>query len=210
MILDDKEKVILKHYKEIIENRKFDEYDILGFLIFIREKLNKGNFSIIPEFTDLIAHRHRNKGMVMNNICIAIQNNYQRKNDKVKGYQGIKWETWLAEWKKLFLESNIKCNKTIVTEITLCIYSLAQNTTYNDENGNIGKIELVIDNNTNSLCLCTTEGLADSFYICLSKFGRFNINKSLFEFGFIKEVVETKRIEGKLILTCSKGIILEI
>lgn len=210
MILDDKEKVILNHYKEIIEKRRFDEYDILGFLIFIREKLDKGNFSIIPEFSDLIAHRHRNKGMVMNNICIAIKNNYQRENNKVKGYHGIKWETWLAEWKKIFLKFNIKFDKTIITEITLCIYSLAQNTTYNDGNGNIGKIELFIDNTTNSLCLCTTEGLVDSFYICFSKFGKFNINKSLFDFGLIKEIVETKRIEGKLILTCSKGIILEV
>ena len=173
MILDDKEKVILNHYKEIIEKRNFDEYDILGFLIFIREKLDKGKFSIIPEFADLIAHRHRNKGMVMNNICIAIQNNYQRENNKVKGYYGIKWETWLAEWKNLFLEFNIKFDKIIITEITLCIYSLAQNTTYNDGNGNIGKIELFIDNTTNSLCLCTTEGLVDSYYICFSKFGKF-------------------------------------
>lgn len=210
MILDDKEKVILNHYKEIIEKRSFDEYDILGFLIFIREKVDKGIFSIIPEFADLIAHRHRNKGIVMNNICIAIQNNYQRENNKVKGYKGIKWETWLAEWKKIFLEFNIKFDKAIITEIILCIYSLAQNTTYNDGNGNMGKIELFIDNITNSLCLCTTEGLVDSFYICFSKFGKFNINKSLFDFGLIKEVVETKRIEGKLILTCSKGIILEV
>ncbi len=31
-----KEQIILNHYKTIIEKRAFDEYDILGFLIFIR------------------------------------------------------------------------------------------------------------------------------------------------------------------------------
>ena len=34
--MDIKEKKMLQHYKNIIENRCFDEYDILGFLIFIR------------------------------------------------------------------------------------------------------------------------------------------------------------------------------
>lgn len=210
MTLDIKEKVILNHYKEIIETRSFDEYDILGFLIFIREKLDKGNFSIIPEFADLIAHRHRDRGIVMNNIREAIKNNYQRENNKVKGYHGIKWETWKNEWEKVSSKFNIKMDKTIIIEITICIYSLAQNATYNDGNGNVGKIELFIDLTTNSLCLCTTEGSSDSFYICFSKFGNFNINKNLFDIGHIKEAVETQRKDGTLILTCCKGTILKV
>ena len=98
MVLDTKERVILKHYKEIIENHLFDEYDILGFLIYIREKLDKGNFKFIPEFADLVAHRHRDKGIVMDNIREAIINDYQRENNKVKRYHGIKWKTWRKEW----------------------------------------------------------------------------------------------------------------
>ena len=105
-------------------------------------------------------------------------------------------------------------DKNIIIEITTCIYSLAQNTTYNDHNGNIGKIELFFDFTTKSLCLCTTEGFSDSFYICFSKFGKFNINKNLFDLvhdlGYIREAVETKRKDGKLILTWCKEIILEI
>ena len=31
-----KDNVILNHYKYILENYLFDEYDILGFLIYIR------------------------------------------------------------------------------------------------------------------------------------------------------------------------------
>lgn len=39
--MDAKEESIFRHYKEIIEKRVFNEYDILGFLIFIRRQLNK-------------------------------------------------------------------------------------------------------------------------------------------------------------------------
>lgn len=34
-MMDKKEIEILNHYRDIIERKKFDEYDILGFLIFI-------------------------------------------------------------------------------------------------------------------------------------------------------------------------------
>ena len=39
--MNEKELVNLNHYKYLIENRKFDEYDIIGFLVLIREYLNK-------------------------------------------------------------------------------------------------------------------------------------------------------------------------
>lgn len=210
MNFDEKERIMLNHYKKIIEEREFDEYDILGFLIFVREKLNKGNLNFIPEFADLVAHRKRNKGIVMNNIIGAIKNGYAIKNHKVQGYQGINWESWQKEWNRLALELGININNDIIIEITICIYSLAQYTKYDDANGCSGKIELFVDGTTNSLCLCTTEGHGNSFFVCLAKFGNFNINKSLFDSGHIKEPVETLRTKDKLILKCSKGNILEV
>lgn len=32
-LMDSKEAIILNHYCKVLEERKFDEYDILGFLI---------------------------------------------------------------------------------------------------------------------------------------------------------------------------------
>ena len=70
-----KEQIILNHYKTIIEKRAFDEYDILGFLIFIRAWVT--NDGVIREFCDLIAHRERNQGRVMRCIEGAIKNDYE-------------------------------------------------------------------------------------------------------------------------------------
>lgn len=60
--MDLKAKFIMEHYKKLIENREFDEFDILGFLIFIRSfiKPNK-QYPLIEEFADLVAHREREK-----------------------------------------------------------------------------------------------------------------------------------------------------
>ena len=53
--MDLKANFIMEHYKKLIENREFDEFDILGFLIFIRSfiKPNK-QYLLIEEFADLV------------------------------------------------------------------------------------------------------------------------------------------------------------
>lgn len=205
--MDKKEKVILEHYKNIIETRNFDEYDILGFLIFTREKVKTSNYSLITEFTDLIAHRHRNRGVVMNNIAIAITNGYACCNGKIQGYNGIEWDEWKREWENFGRDININIDENIITEITVCIYSLAQDTTYENDQGINGKIVLFL--NEGSLCMMTTEGNLDSSYICFSKFGNFNIELNI-EAGHIKEPVETERKDGNLYLKCSQGTIFKI
>lgn len=60
--IDFKEQLILDHYKDILQDRTFDEYDILGFLITVWHHLKKD--SCIHELADLIAHRVR-----VCNIC---------------------------------------------------------------------------------------------------------------------------------------------
>ena len=46
--MTDKELLNLKYYKEKIEKRKFTEYDIIGFLVLIREHINNNiNLDII-------------------------------------------------------------------------------------------------------------------------------------------------------------------
>lgn len=58
--MDLKAESIMNYYRELIQNREFDEYDILEFLIFIRNSTKStGKYPFIVEFTDLIAHREK-------------------------------------------------------------------------------------------------------------------------------------------------------
>ena len=225
--MDRKSIVILKHYKNFIENRLFDEYDILGFLIFIRYLLCKKNHRFITEITDLIAHRERDRGIVVDNIGNAIKNNYKEKNKKVQGYEGVQWEDILNEWFNLGKQFKINLDESIIKEIMLCIFSLMQDTQYivydNQSNTKkcvaVGKIELIISGK--ELCLITTDqryldvyvagmrmGSTPSPNICLSKIGDFEI---VDERDFITEIVETERLKtGQLILKSDKGVILRM
>lgn len=208
--MDDKEKLMLEHYKKTIENREFDEYDILGFLIFIRNKITKTDYPYIYEFSDLIAHRHRNQGLILNNIQNAMDTNYEcKKNSNIlKKYEGIGRNRWNSQWRKLGKNFHISINNDLIKEITVCIFSLAQKTEYTSQKGHLGKIELAVDNK-NNLCLLTTERNKNTVYVCLAKCGKFNI-QTKFTLGILPSVAETIRENGKLILKCESNIILEI
>ena len=41
--LDEKQKQMLQHYNKLFDEFLFDEYDILGFLMLIREHIRDGN-----------------------------------------------------------------------------------------------------------------------------------------------------------------------
>lgn len=207
-----KDKKILDHYKYLFDNYLFDEYDVLGFLIFIREQINKSTCPFIQEFADLIAHRSRNRGIIKENI-IKARNNHYLCNDKgnVIGYCGVKWNTWVNEWNILGTQIDFdfrKDNKKLLKQITICIISLAQDTKYYDKDVIIGKVEAFIDGGKN-LLLVTTEGKSDSLMVCLMKCGPFNniVDKNN---GFFDYPLETKRENGKLCLYHNDEKILEI
>lgn len=131
--MDDKAKLILSSYKEILEELKFDELDILGFLIFIRQYINNEKFKFlsIQEFCDLVAHRNRDRGKVMRSIESAHKKNFSVNSlKKIKGSEGIDEKDWENEWRQLFDKFNIKFSNIILKELTLCIISLAQKTQY--------------------------------------------------------------------------------
>lgn len=197
-----KEQIILNHYKKLIEERLFDEYDILGFLIFIRPKC--GNYSVIKEFCDLIAHRERNRGKIMECITAAIKNNYETRDNsnEVKGYNGIKWCEWRKVWDMIGNDLSITFSDEVLREITLCIFSLLQDTVY-CSNGYSGTIKL-FQSSSGQISICTTEGLPHSLFVCFMVLeGITGHNQQLA--GVISETVETCRIDGMLRLKTSTG-----
>lgn len=211
--MDLKAKFIMEHYKKLIENREFDEFDILGFLIFIRSfiKPNK-QYPLIEEFADLVAHREREKGKVMECIKNAIDNNYSyiSNSKRIQGYCGINENDWKNEWIKFGNVFNILINDDILKEITLCIFSLAQKTIYNDKKGHNGMIEFDAVSKSGEIALLTTEGRKDSIFICFAKYGEYIIDTK-YDGVPITEIVSTFRDNGKLKLKDRlNNIILEV
>lgn len=210
--MDLKAESIMNYYRERIQNREFDEYDILGFLIFIRNYIKSdGIYPLIVEFTDLIAHRERCIGIVMNCIKNAIDNNYAcyKGTSEVCGYTGIQEEDWRNEWIIFGKEYGIKINEDIIREITLCIYSLGQKTQYNDKNSHAGRIELYIEKNTGTIGLLTTEGNKDSFFVCFSKYQGYEITECYESHIPNKEILYTNRnCNSQLELRNDTGVVL--
>lgn len=205
--MDIKEKKMLQHYKNIIENRCFDEYDIFGFLIFIRWHLGN-NQKYIRDFADLMAHREREWGLAVKCIKATIDNQGKTESDgkKVKDYHGVDYTIWVREWKELGLEHQIAINDKIIQEITLCIFSLAQYTKYDDKRGHAGKMDL-FQGRDKSLALTTSENKSGSLFVCFAKSTAFNFVREL-SAGYLRKPVETVREDSQLRLRDEDGYII--
>ncbi len=201
--IDQKEKIIFLHYKDKIENLEFDEYDILGFLIFIRRHIytDREKYENIIEFCDLIAHRERNQGKAINAIKGGIYNQYQTRDDsnKLKGYSGIYQEIWKKEWENFFDEFKITYNDKTILEITLCIYSLAQYTKYifGKNNKCIAEMSLFQEED-GSLTISTKEIKDNTPFVNFARYGKYDF-KYIFPCGDIDEEVETYRDDKNIL-----------
>ena len=192
-----KTETILNHFKYKIDNHLFDEYDILGFLIFIREQI-KDICPYIHEFTNLIAHRNRDRGIIQSNIVKCIQSGYATDDkNRVIGYNGIEWNEWVNEWINISKKFHIDSleDEKIVIEITICIISLAQDTKYYKEEKIIGKVEPFIDGKK-YLTLVTSENRIDSPMVCLIKIGPFDniIDENYGFFDYPIEVIRNNKV----------------
>ena len=208
--MDKKAKDIFKHYKYVIENRKFDEYEILGFLIFIRNFISKDKYKYIYEFTDLVAHRERNKGIVMESIANAIDNKYLciEGTKKLKGYESISEEDWKEQWIEFGREYGVNLNEIIIKEIVLCIFSLAQKAEYIKDNKK-GCIDIMTLINSGSISIITSEIKGESPCVCFSKYNGYKVYIN-FNGAFDKKILYTIRKNGVLQLCDKDKCILEV
>lgn len=155
---DNKEQQLLDFYCNKIKQRIFDEYDIYVFYILIRGHLdNKEKYDLknannlrkykwISELGDLIAHRKRDKGVVLQNIVKAFQNGYQTisGSNEILDYKGIADGELQNEFASLFKELNCQVTPQILDEIVLCTFSILQNSQYTDDKTKIkGEVRLI-------------------------------------------------------------------
>lgn len=198
----------LNRFRQIIEKRKFDEYDIIVFLITIRAHLEKTRTPFIYDFADGIAHRDRDQGYAFNSIMNAEKSNYVlNKFGRVRNYDGIVYEIWKNEWINISKLFNIKITPIIISEITLCIFSIFQFTKFKHNQKQIednhelqkfkGTFELLIDKNLN-LNLSTIGKKA----VC---YGRLSdiVVEDKHRNTFFFDPVETVRINKRLYLQCN-------
>lgn len=206
--MNKKEELNLNRFRQIIEKRKFDEYDIIAFLITIRAHLEKAMTPFIYDFADGIAHRGRDQGHAFNSIMSAEKSNYVlNKLGRVRNYDGIVDEIWKNEWINISKLFNIKITPIIISEITLCIFSIFQFTEfkYNQkqiENNNElqkfkGTFELLIDENSN-LSLSTI----GSKTVCYGRLSNIVV-EGKYRNTFFFDPVETVRINKRLYLQCN-------
>lgn len=192
--MDEKAKVMLAYYRELIETEKFDEYSIYGFLIFIRSYIQKAEYPALYEFCDMIAHRERDRGRAYDSIVNAKKNHYvsDMKTKHVLGYNGIFYNEWVDDLEKVGREFNIQMTETAMRDIVLCILVMAQYCKFRNE----ARFELFqfLDG---SIGLTTTEGQSDSYFVLFCKVGPFQF---LYQYaaGHINEPIEALRIDGKI------------
>ena len=197
--MDNKEKKLLETFKEKFKNNSFEETDMYGFLILIRKNIknNRYLYKYIIEFCDLVAHRERNRGIIMDNITQMIEKRYYiNKEGVISGFCSIDKEEWIKEWKILSRNLKLKLTERNIDEITMCIFSLASNSIYNNEKHR-GVVKILLYKN-NQFCLACTVGRKDSRYVGIVEYENFikNINDSKIS---VENMILIRDVENNLI-----------
>ena len=202
----------LEHYKYLIENRKFDEYDIMGFLVLIREHINQKKNPMIYDIANGTAHRKRNKGKIYDSMYYAVLNNYStNKEGHVEGYHGIFNDEWKIECSNLSQQFHIKITHIISIELAICMFSIVHRSEYQTNSKSInkeisikGSIEMLT--NKDNLSILTSDDI-NKITVCFMKIDNVEIFKKDF---FIMNVVETYRKKGFLYLKSGNEDILKV
>ena len=209
MNYDEKERLMIAHYFGLLAENNFTEYDILGFLMVLRREMDKEKYKY--DFSNLIAHRNRDKGVAMDAIKGAIDSNYEfiAGTRKIKGYHGVPYDKWVSEWKNLAANFSKQLSDETIHDITICVFSLAQNTIYTKTCTKEGKTKRyggkmdLFGSKDGELMLGTAENEQN-----LSIWFASTSNKKLEDLKPINATVETFRKDGILHLGTIDGAII--
>jgi len=111
----------LKYYKKIFEEDIFSEYDVKGFLIFLR-KYKYIEKSILKDFANAVAHSEFESGKIVDSALKAFVNGVKINDGKVVDYHGFTEEDIVKEVEDIFEKINYNCNEKIVHEVVFCLY----------------------------------------------------------------------------------------
>ena len=125
--MDKKEKQLVDYYYNKFSERSFDEKDLYGFLMVVRELPN--DIKVINELTDFIVHREKSTGYVKDYLeeCKDIINNLgkekiRRKIENIFSFKEIR-NGFNALFQQLGFE---KLPLDIINDFIICIISLLQ------------------------------------------------------------------------------------
>lgn len=125
--MDKKEQQLANYYYEKFSNRSFDEKDLYGFLMVVKE--HTGDIKVIHELTDFIVHREKSTGYAKDYLeeCKEIINNLgkekvRRKIDNIFSFKEIR-NGFNALFQQLGFE---KLSLEIINDFIICIISLLQ------------------------------------------------------------------------------------
>ena len=208
---DEKERLIIANYFGLLAENNFTEYDKMGFLMVLRREMDKEKYKYIHDFSNLIAHRNRDKGVAMDAIKGAIDSNYEfiAGTRKIKGYHGVPYDKWVSEWKNLAANFSKQLSDETIHDITICVFSLAQNTIYTKTCTKEGKTKRyggkmdLLGSKDGELMLGTAENEQN-----LSIWFASTSNKKLEDLKPINATVETFRKDGILHLGTIDGAII--
>lgn len=206
--MNNKERLVIRYYKECFENREFDEQTISSFLIYVRslfETDDKLAFPDIYEICDSVAHRVRDRGKAKNSMYNAIMNDYKTKrhSKEICGYNGINQDKWKQQWLLLGELLGITISAETLLEIALCIISMLQFSTISVElkgvDGEITSIEsiFVIIQGKDFLSLCTVDNKEMKTFITYYSIAGIRFVKE-YSNALITDAIIAKRIDGRL------------
>ncbi|MDN4608799.1 hypothetical protein [Sporosarcina highlanderae] len=125
--MDKKERQLFDYYYNKFAERRFDEKDVLSFLLFVKNDLQDNK--VIKELGDFIVHRENNSGYVKEFFvdCKEVINNLGKGKPK-KIETMFSFKEIRNGFNNLFIEQGLeKLSHDVINDFILCIISLLQN-----------------------------------------------------------------------------------
>lgn len=194
---------IIKHYVELFNNHMFDEYDVAGFLIIIRNDNLRAKQPYIYDFANIVAHRTRTEGVAFNAMKKAIDNKFAiNLKGRVIGFCGPSYASLKKEIESLADKYGYICDEEFCKEFILCLMSIGQDVMCEEDGKMICELKLSQGLN-NKLSL---DAMGEDASVCYSLYNpKYNFENE-YSAGLITEAVEAIRDNGKLELHfCESG-----
>ena len=123
--MDRKAITILKEYHQIFCNQHFEEYDVLGFFIFIREYISDPTLNEVCHF---IAHRNRDRGTTYS-FSEKINDALQSNDSNILNNASLFYDSnHIAQILNDFFNAHglPSLDRASITEVIMCVISILQ------------------------------------------------------------------------------------